>query len=217
MRDALRQLLPRGTSKAVVEEKLVKEGGATIHSHERRTNVFYYQRPVHCDPENTQWQITVMYDAHGNVWQIRAQGPPAFPEEPPSDRTDATIFSFDDYHTADDLAQTFHALFPLGTPKAQIDKVLVYWAMASPYVQLDEPGHVIYHYQFDLPATRENGVSHSHYGAWNVAAAYDSDNALEQIYVEGSSANAVFDHSEEGPYLRQKMIAYQKKKKENHQ
>jgi hypothetical protein len=220
MTNALRQLLPRGTSKAVVEEKLVEEGGATIHQDDQprsNPNILHYFRPTSCDPENTQWWVEVTYDHHGMVRQIVAQGPPAFPQRPPDDRSDGSIFTFNDYQDAADLAQTLHTLFPLGTQKALIEKVLVQWAQAAPYAKVDEPHQVIYSYQFDLPATRENGVSHSHYGAWDVTASYDNENTLSGLFVAGPSVIQVFNQKEWHDYFRPKNQAYQKKKKEQHQ
>jgi hypothetical protein len=40
--------------------------------------------------------VIVTYDKHSTVRQIVADGPPIFPQTPPPDRTDASIFPFDD-------------------------------------------------------------------------------------------------------------------------
>lgn len=217
MTNALREMLPRGTSKSVVDEKLVSEGGATAtvdHRFTHRDNEVRYQRPVNCDPENTQWIVNIMYDAHNNVRQIIAQGPPAFPQEPPADRSDATIFTFADYHDADDLAKTLHVLFPLGTRKKQIEKVLVSWAGALAFAKVDEPQQVIYSYSFDVP-TADSG-SHPHRSAWNITAHYANDNSLSELFVAGPDVTRVFDTKETTDYLRPRIQAFEKRKREHH-
>jgi hypothetical protein len=200
MMGALRKLLPQGTDRAMVEDKLVKEGGATAQVGVGRPNLIYYSPPANCSSKKNLPLIVVMYDAHDRVRQITAGGPPVFPETPPPNRTDATIFSFNDYDSGDDLLATLNVLFPPGTPKSRVDEVLVNWVKAVPLRDADYPD--TYSYFRSINYDRGSDGQRLRHRVWNVSVSYGTDNTVHQLWVTDQQCSG--GHPSNTEYLTQK-------------
>ena len=206
MRAILSQLFPEGTERTYVEEKLVKEGGAIIKPHETRPNVFHYQYefPALSWDSSTQRTVTVMYYADDTVRQIwTTQIGTVLPITSPRDRSDAGVFRFEDYNDPADLVQILRALFPLDTPRAEVEKVLVKWAQASILHPVNEPHSTTYTRRFDAYIPTEDGRTVPEEHVWNVTARYNKDDTLSQILVDGSAVQKAHTHSRE--YFLSKM------------
>lgn len=153
-----------------------------------------------------------MYDNKDAVRQIVVTGGgDIFPRIPPQDRSDPSIFRFEDYSDAEDMAKTLHALFPIGTARSDIEKVLVKWAGSYAFIQNNEPHHVLYNYRIDSSVKKDDGLVNNPH-VWNILVWYNSDDTAGAIFVDNSTAIQVFGYRESGEYLRAKIKEYNDKK-----
>jgi len=213
MRSVLKSLFPRGTTREVVEQKLVKEGGAAIELDDRprsNPNILHYMRDVNCNPENSYWGVNVLYDKHGAVWQISfTGGSDIFPGAPPNDKSDAGIFRLEDYGDADDLLLTLRTLFPKGTPRADVELVLLNWNLSRRLIDPSEPLMVFYRHAYDAPIVKA-GKRGSEERVWNVRVDYfKDDDTVSQIVLDGSAVKRAFT----GDEAREYFIHFKKKQK----
>jgi hypothetical protein len=199
----LRDHIPRGTPKADVEKLLVDQNGATVQLDDaprNKPNVLHYNKRIYCPPigDRQNGDVNVTYDKNGRVWALSAAGAPGvIPSVIPADRSDAGIFNFDDYSAPDDLSKTLGIMFPLGTPRSDIEKVLVKWNAAYAWTNPNEPQTVIYTHdtRFQVP----NGKSYKFaYRTWTMKISYiPKFNEVSQINVSGSVSQAAFPHDRE--------------------
>lgn len=197
LRRQLAKEFPRGTSREVVEKELVGKAGAKPQADSVRTNkiTYHYKIPSlagHPDPSVDPFKtITVMYDAENKVHQISGSGPggPVLPQAPPRSRSDATVFQFEDYQSAEQLVATLRELFPLDTERSYIEKVLVKWAGAEIFGDINTQ-RVLYSERFANHFTKD--VYRDDF-VWNVQASYTKSGHLDQLTITGSTAVSAFD------------------------
>lgn len=198
--DSLRERIPRGTPRSDVEKFLVEENGASVQlddAPQRKPNVVHYSKRIHCPPigDRDQWTVNVTYDRSDKVWHLSTtSAPDLFPHAIPDDRSDAGIFNFDDYSTPEELARTFEVLFPLGTPRSEVEKVLVQWNRAYAWTNPNEPMTVIYTHEARrlVPKGKSRAFE---YQTWTIKVRYlQKFDEVNQIMVSGSISSTAFKH-----------------------
>ncbi|TXG84731.1 MAG: hypothetical protein E6R12_03540 [Sphingomonadales bacterium] len=183
----LRTRLPQNPTQEQVEALIVAEGGASKKPHDWRPNAFGYvkKRAIPMGP-NDIWPMTAMYYRDGTLRQFTISGEKFYPDGLPRDRADPTVFAFEDYESSQELADTLRSLFPLESPRADFEKVIVDWARASALPAPDDPDRIIYRHEHSYSRLQPDGSRKSGTWAWTLTVSYRADGTIMQIALDGS-------------------------------
>ncbi len=103
-------------------------------------------------------------------------------KDPSDPKFNPDKFAFRDYNSKDELTNVFRVLFPLGTGKEKVDKILVKSGRATAIVNKNtvKEGEVYINYNEPSDLFRSlKGTGHNF--------VYDSNNELVQIYAYGGA------------------------------
>jgi hypothetical protein len=127
------------------------------------------------------------------IWYVVLDFPPPWKITDPSDpRFDVTKFEFDDYTSDIALSKALRILFPIGTDKSDVDRVLGDMGRAkiskvtgkNPY--RDDPSEQEYYCEYrslrSFISDYFSGMPEGEF-TWKVLVTYDQNNKLKKIHV----------------------------------
>jgi hypothetical protein len=177
---AISHLIRPGMTRDQVEAILVNAGKATVGT-STDANASSYTYPDYLFPDGGLWVIRVFYENGDRVQSVWVSGKDVTLTKGFSLHPDPKNFKFEDYMDQQSRMDVLKNLFPLGTEKDFVEKVLIQIGGATSEVRTrkNELGY-IYKPKYPFPTIDAD---------WNVTVYYDEQSKVQRILMNGFDVN----------------------------